>query len=238
MKTVQISRNVRLLLMSMTIAAVAAFGIFGANWATPARAQGTVPGGGGGGGGNGGGGGTNSNGNSNNPNTLNNPAGFDSTATAATCGVGAQSFSVVAPNDVTGLLQLGAVGTLRLNSNTGGVGNGAVRILFAPISALTGRLIAPAALNQSPAGWTDLGCGVQTSGKVSDGRALTYVVKGQQVCFNLPVGAAAAYSSLRIAYWDAALTRWVFLTTKVNATQACHSSFRLAPATFALLGSA
>ena len=66
-------------------------------------------------------------------------------------------------------------------------------------------------------GWTDLGCGVETSGKVSDGRPLTYVVKGQQVCFNLPVGAAAAYTTLRIAYWDKALTRWVFLTTKLSA---------------------
>ena len=235
MKTSLVSRNVRLLFMSLTVAAVAVFGIFGANWATPAGAQGTVPGGGGG---NGGGGGTNSNGNSTNPNTTNNPEGFDPSAAAGLCGTGVQSFSIAAPNDVTGLLKLGTVGTLRLNSNTGGVGNGAVRILFAPITSLTGRLIAPSALNESPAGWTDLGCGVQISGKVSDGRALTYVVKGQQVCFNLPVGAAAAYSSLRIAYWDAALTRWVFLATKVNATQACHSSFRLAPATFALLGSA
>jgi hypothetical protein len=217
--------------MTLTIAAVAAFGILGANWATPAQADGgsgTVPGGGGGSGG----GGSN-----NNTNPTNNPQGFDPDLTAATCGAGTQTFSLLAPNDVTGLLKLG-IGTVKLNSNTGGVGNGAVRILFAPITSFTARLIAATALNPSPEGWTDLGCGIQTSGKVSDGRALTYVVKGQQVCFTLPVGAAAAYSTLRIAYWDTALTRWVFLNTRVTDTQACHSSFRLAPATFALFGSA
>ena len=229
MKISQVSRNVRLFFMSVTLAAVAAFGIFGASWATPARAQGTVPGGGGG---------SNSNNNSTNSNTSNNPEGYDPSAAAGLCGTGPQTFSVQAPNAVTGLLKLGTTGTVKLNSNTGGVGNGAVRILFVPVTSFTAKLIAATALNESPAGWTDLGCGIQTSGKVSDGRPLTYVVKGQQVCFNLPVGAAAAYSSLRIGYWDVALTRWVFLTTKVSATQACHSSFRLAPATFALFGSA
>ena len=229
MQTPQISRNIRLFFMAVTIAAVAAFGVYGAGWATPAGAQGTVPGGGGG---------SNNNGNSTNSNTTNNPAGYDpSVTTAALCGTGPQTFSILAPNDVTGLLKLGVVGTVRLNSNTGGVGNGAVRILFVPVTSFTARIIAATALNPSPAGWTDLGCGVETSGKVSDGRPLTYVVKGQQVCFNLPVGAAAAYTTLRIAYWDKALTRWVFLTTKLSATQACHSSFRLAPATFALFGS-
>jgi len=52
------------------------------------------------------------------------------------------------------------------------------------------------------------------------------------------VGAAAAYSSLRIAYFDSRLSRWVFLTTRVTATQACHASFRFAPTMFALFGSA
>ena len=127
---------------------------------------------------------------------------------------------------------------MKLLSDTGGVGNGAVRILFVPITSFTANLVAATALQASPAGWTNLGCGVQTSGEVSDGQAVTYILKGQQVCFTLPVGAAAAYSSLRIAYFDARLARWVFLTTTVNATQACHSSFRLAPTTFALFGSA
>lgn len=77
-----------------------------------------------------------------------------------------------------------------------------------------------------------------TSTNVSDGQAATYILKGQQVCFDLPVGAAAAYTNLHIAYYDAGLGRWVFLQTTVGATQACHSSFRLAPATFALFGSA
>ena len=49
MKTIQISRTVRASLMTLTIAAVTAFGILGAGWATPVRADGTVPGGGGGG---------------------------------------------------------------------------------------------------------------------------------------------------------------------------------------------
>ena len=44
MQTPQISRNLRLFFMSITIAAVTAFGIYGAGWATPAGAQGTVPG--------------------------------------------------------------------------------------------------------------------------------------------------------------------------------------------------
>jgi len=130
------------------------------------------------------------------------------------------------------------IGTVKLLSATGGVGNGAVRILFVPITSFSANLLAATALKPSPAGWTSLGCGVQTSGKVQDGQVVTYILKGQQVCFTLPVGAAAAYSSLRIAYFDGRLARWVFLNTTVTATQACHASFRLAPTTFALFGSA
>src|SRR5439155_13587981 len=136
MQTPQISRNLRMVFMSITIAAVTAFGIYGAGWTTPAGAQGTVPGGGGGGGG------SNNNGNSTNSNTTNNPGGYDPSVSAeALCGTGPQSFSIQAPNDVTGLLKLGVVGTVRLNSNTGGVGNGAVRILFVPVTSFTAKLI-------------------------------------------------------------------------------------------------
>ena len=224
MKTSHFSRNARLVLMAVTVVAIAAFGIFGASWATPARADGgsgTVPGSGGD---------SNSNGNSSNNSSAPNTAGGN-------CWSGPQTFTVTGAENVTNWLNVG-VGTARLRSNIGGVGTGAVRLLFVPITSFTVDLVPATLLKPSPAGWTDLGCGIMTSGKVSDGQVLTYILRGQQVCFTLPVGATAAYTSLRIAYYDTRLARWVFLLTTVNATQACHSSFRLAPTTFALFGSA
>ena len=226
MKMSQVTRTVRLALMSLTLFAIAAFSVFGAGWATPARADGgtgTVPGGSGGG----------SNNNSSNTGGNADP----NAAGVGTCGTGPQTFTVKAPQSVTSSLAVG-VGSVKLLSNTGGVGNGAVRLLFAPIISFSADLLPAPALMPSPDGWTDLGCGIRTSGKVSDGRPVTYIIKGQQVCFTLPVGAAAAYSTLRIAYYDSFLARWVFLSTQVSATQACHSSFRLAPTTFALFGGA
>jgi len=227
MLTSRVTNTARLFLMAVTILAIAAFGILGASWATPARADGgsgTVPGSGGGSNNN-----TNSNGNSADGTNLN--------AAGETCGAGPQTFSLTAPASVTSTLSIG-IGTVRLLSNAGGVGNGALRLLFVPITSFSADLLAASALPTSPTGWTNLGCGVETSGKVQDGQAVTYIIKGQQVCFTLPVGAAAAYSSLRIAYFDSRLSRWVFLTTTVTATQACHASFRFAPTTFALFGSA
>jgi hypothetical protein len=237
MKTSRVTHSARFVLMSITILAIAAFGIFGAGWATPVRADGgsgTVPGSGGGSNSNNN---NNSNNNSNGNSNGNSDNGSPLNASGDTCGTGPQTFSIKAPASITGTLSIG-IGTVRLWSDAGGVGNGAVRILFVPITSYTANLLAATALERSPAGWTNLGCGVRTSGKVSDGQALTYILKGQQVCFTLPVGAAAAYSSLRIAYFDTRLARWVFLSTTVNDTQACHSSFRLAPTTFALFGSA
>jgi hypothetical protein len=217
MKTPTISRNVRLTLMAVTIVAIAAFGIFGAGWATAARADnscGTVP-----------------------------CAPSAATGPGGPCGSGAQTFTLTEPTNVTNpptvtkLLDVG-IGTVMLLSNEAGIGTGAVRPLFVPISMLTVNLIAPELLHGSPAGWTNLGCGIRNSAIVSDGQAATFVRKGQQVCFVLPVGAAAAYKNLRIAYWDTGLARWVFLNTTVGAIYACHSSFRLLPTTFALFGGA
>ena len=228
MQALNISRNTRLIFMTITIATVAAFGIFGAGWATPARADGgsgTVPPvGGGNGGGNGSGGGSN-------PTAV-----AAAIAVAGGCGTGAQTFTRTGADNVTKLIDVG-IGTVTLLSNQGGVGTGAIRLLFAPISSLTVDLVASALLNPSPAGWTNLGCGILNNAKVSDGQTATYILKGQRVCFNLPLGAAEAYKNLRIAYFDTGLARWVFLNTTVGITQACHSSFRLAPATFALFGS-
>jgi hypothetical protein len=230
MKMSRVTNSARFVLMSITILAMAAFGIFGAGWATPVRADGgsgTVPGSGGGSGG-----GSNSNNNNNS-----NSNGSNVNAAGETCGTGPQLFSITAPNSITSTLSVG-IGTVRLWAETAGVGNGAVKILFVPITTLNAYLLSAPALPTSPAGWTSVSCGILVSGKVLDGQAVTYIPKGQQVCFNLPVGAAAAYSSLRIAYFDTRLARWVFLNTTVNATQACQSSFRLAPTTFALFGSA
>ncbi len=95
----------------------------------------------------------------------------------------------------------------------------------------------PGSLKKSPAGWTALSCGIQASAKVGSGEAVTYVVKGQKVCFDLPVGATAAYNTIRVAYFDTTLARWVtFSKTVVGASEACHSSFRLLPSTYALFG--
>jgi hypothetical protein len=238
MHTSRMTKKLRLVGMSITVLAMAALAVFGASWATPARADGcgTVPGSGCGNGGSGG----NSNGNGNGTNTNGTPnADVPAfiTPSADLCGSGPQAFSISAPASITTTLNIG-IGSVKLWSDTGGVGNGAVKLLFVPITNYGAHLFPPAALPTSPAGWTNLGCGIVTSGKVSDGQPVTYILKGQQICFTLPVGAAAAYSSLRIAYFDTRLSRWVFLNTTVNATQACHSSFRLAPATFALFGSA
>jgi|SRR5579859_8036595 len=233
MKMSRVTNSARFVLMSITILAIAGFGIFGAGWATPVRADGgsgTVPG-------SGGGSNSNNNNNSNNNTNSNSDNGSNLNASGDTCGAGPQLFSITAPTSITSTLSVG-IGTVRLYSEEAGVGNGAVRILFVPITTFSAFLLAAPALPPSPAGWTDLGCGILTTGKVLDGQAVTYILKGQQVCFTLPVGAAAAYSSLRIAYFDTHLSRWVFLNTTVSATQACHSSFRLAPTTFALFGSA
>ena len=235
MPTLTISRNLRLALLAVTIVAIAAFGIFGAGWATPARADnncGTVPcpnptsgAGNGSGGGGGGGGGAGNTGNT------------GGSGISGPCGAGAQTFTLTGPDKVTQLLKVG-IGTVMLLSNEAGVGTGAVRLSFTPTVTLTVNLIAPAQLPANPAGWTNLGCGIRDSAAVADGQAATFIRKGQQVCFALPVGAAAAYKSLRIAYWDATLGRWVFLTTLVGPDMACHSSFRLLPTTFALFGGA
>jgi hypothetical protein len=225
MKTLQVTRHARIVLMAITVAAITAFGIFGSGWATPARADGgsgTVPGTGGGGGG----GGSNTNSNSN-----------SSPTTPGACGTGPQSFTVTGSDQVTNTLDVG-IGLVAFLSNVGGVGTGPIRPLFSPITSLTADLIPATALNPSPAGWTDLGCGIMLSGKVSDGEAVTYIIGGQLVCFNLPVGATAAYTSLRIAYYDTRLARWVFLQNTVSDRQACHASFRLAPTVFALFGGA
>ena len=151
------------------------------------------------------------------------------------CGLGAQEFTLTGAANVTKLLDVG-IGTVRLLSNQGGVGTGAVRPLVVPISSLTVDLIDSLLLKTSPVGWTSLACGIMTSAKVEGGQAATFIVKGQQICFNLPVGATSLYKNLRIAYYDTGLARWVFLKTTVGATQACHSSFRLTPTTFALFG--
>jgi hypothetical protein len=209
--------------MTAIIVSIAAFSIFGAGWATPARADGgsgTVPGVGGGGG-------------SNN----NSSSGPNGPTAAGGCGVGAQTFTVTGPEKVTQLLDVG-IGSAMFLSDVGGLGTGAIRPLFVPITSMTVDLIPATLLQPNPAGWTDLGCGITTSGKVSDGQAVTYILQGQQVCFDLAVGAAAAYKNLRIAYFDNRLARWVFLQTTVSNTQACHASFRLAPTTFALFGGA
>ncbi len=139
-------------------------------------------------------------------------------------------------NNVTKPIDLG-IGSVQLLSNLAGIGIGTVRPLTVPIIEFTANLITPGSLEKSPAGWTGLSCGIKASAKVGAGDAVTYVVKGQKVCFDLPVGATAAYNTLRVAYFDTTLARWVtFSKTVVNAGEACHSSFRLLPSTYALFG--
>jgi hypothetical protein len=213
----------RLLLMSITVLSIAVLSVFGAGWAIPAGAQGTVPGQGGGG----------SNGGGSSYGGSNNPSG----PAVAACGTGTQSFTVTGADRVTQIFDFG-YGSAAFLSNQGGITQGVIRPLFSPITSLTASLVPASALSPSPAGWTNLGCGITLSGTVADGEAVTYVIRGQLVCFQLPVGATAAYNFLRIAYYDVRLGRWVFLQTNVGVTIACHASFRLAPTTFALFGGA
>ncbi len=225
------SRPIRFTLMLTTILAIAALGIFGGRWATPAWADGTVGGGGGGGGGGNTGGGGNGTGDSGNGTDTSGPA---AAVTSVPCGVNQQQFSLTGASNITKLLKVG-IGTVQLLSADGGVGTGAVKPVAA-IAAFNVNLVESALLSKSPKGWTALTCGVQSSAKAASGQAVTFIRKGQQVCFTLPVGATALHKTLRIAYFDSVLSRWVFLKTTLNATSACQASFRLAPATFALFG--
>jgi hypothetical protein len=135
MKTQHFHRNARFVLMSVTVVAIAAFGIFGAGWATPARADGgsgTVPG---------------------VPGNNSSGSGVATAAAATTggCGLGAQTFSVTGATNVTQLLDV-SIGTVMLLSNQGGVGTGAIRPLFVPITSLRVNLIGATLLQSSPAG--------------------------------------------------------------------------------------
>lgn len=132
MKSQYFSRNTRLVLMSVTVVAIAAVSIFGAGWATPARADGgsgTVPG---------------------VPGNNSSGSGV-AAATTGGCGLGAQTFSVTGATNVTQLLDV-SIGTVMLLSNQGGVGTGAIRPLFVPITSLRVNLIGATLLQSSPAG--------------------------------------------------------------------------------------
>jgi hypothetical protein len=138
--------------------------------------------------------------------------------------------------NVTEEIDLG-IGSAQLLSNLAGIGIGQVRPLTIPIVEFTAGLVAPGDLESSPAGWSVLSCGIKASGITESGDAVTYVVKGQKICFDLPLGATAAYNTIRVAYYDTTLLRWVtFSKTVLDATEACHSSFRLLPSTYALFG--
>jgi hypothetical protein len=92
-------------------------------------------------------------------------------------------------------------------------------------------------IQTSPAGWTVLSCGIQASAKIGSGEAVTFVVKGQKICFDLPAGARTAFNTIRVAYDDTPLARWVtFSQTVVSAGEASHSSFRFLPSTYAVFG--
>ncbi|MEP7356368.1 MAG: hypothetical protein ABI847_03960 [Anaerolineales bacterium] len=225
------SRPIRFTLMLTTILSIAALGVFGGRWATPAWADGTVGGGGGGGGGgDNGGGGTGDGGNG----TGANGTGPAAAITSVPCGANQQQFSLSGAANITKLLKVG-IGTVQLLSADGGVGTGAVKPVAA-ITALNINLVDTPLLARSPKGWTLLTCGMDASAKAAGGQAVTFIRKGQQVCFTLPVGATALHKTLRVAYYDKVLARWVFLKTTLSATTACQASFRLAPATFALFG--
>lgn len=159
-------------------------------------------------------------------------------AVAAPSGACIVQSKTVPPVTVLDENGVGGVGFAQLLSNQAGVGTGAIRLLAVPISTFTVQVVTELNLGSAPAGWSLLSCGLNTSAVVAGGQVATYVVKGQKVCFNLPTGATAAYKTIRVAYFDTTLLRWVtFSKTVVGLTQACHSSFRLLPTTFALFGS-
>jgi hypothetical protein len=197
MKLLNLPQSIRLGLMGVSLAAVAALGLFGTRWVTPALAQGTV---------------------------------------AGPCGTGLQAFSLKGSSNVTNLLDVN-IGSVQLLSNRGGTGTGAVRPLTIPIDNVAVNLVPMTALKTMPTGVTALTCGIQPSAKFTNGQEVTYVTAGQKVCFDLPAGAAATYETLKLYYYDAGLGRWVALKSTVGATEACHTSFRLAPVTFVLGGS-
>jgi hypothetical protein len=151
------------------------------------------------------------------------------------CGATQQQFSLSGAANVTKLLKVG-IGTIQLLSADGGVGTGKIKPVAA-IDSLNVNLVDPTLLAKNPKGWTKLACGLQSTAKTDSGQDVTFIRKGQQVCFTLPVGATTLHKTLRVAYYDAVLARWVFLKTTINTTTACQASFRLAPTTFALFGS-
>ena len=205
-----LSAKFRLALMGVTITAVMLAGLIGPGWATPVRAEGSVTGAG----------------------ITEDEAG----AAAAGACVLAAPMQLNGAENVTKKLDLG-IGSVQLLSNLAGIGIGKVRPLTIPIVEFTANLVGPASLEKSLPGWTVLSCGIQASAKTESGDAVTFVLKGQNVCFDLPLGATAAYNTIRVGYFDTTLGRWVnFSKTVVGASEACHSSFRLLPSTYALFG--
>jgi hypothetical protein len=130
------------------------------------------------------------------------------------------------------------IGTIQLLSSDGGLGTGKIKPVAA-IASLNVNLVNSTILAKSPKGWITLACGLASSAKAASGEPVTFIRKGQQVCFTLPVGATTLHKKLRIAYYDTGLSRWVFLKTNIDekTSTACQASFRLAPTTFALFGS-
>lgn len=156
--------------------------------------------------------------------------------TAGPCALNAPTVLGGASN-VTQPINLG-IGSIQLLSNLGAIGAGTVSSVVVPIVEFTANVVSPGSLQSSPAGWTQLAaCGIRASARAGSGAAITYVIKGQKICFDLPPGASAAYNALRIAYYDTTLARWVtFQKSVVGASEVCHSSFRLLPSTYALFG--
>jgi hypothetical protein len=207
-----LNAKLRLGLMGVTVLAVLLAGVFGTGWATPVRAEGSVTGAG-----------------------IVEEGDAGGAAAAGACVLTAPVV-LTGANNVTKTIDLG-IGSVQLLSNLAGIGIGSIRPLTVPIVEFTANLVGPASLEKSPPNWTVLSCGIQASAKVEAGDAVTYVVKGQKICFDLPVGATAAYNTLRVGYFDTTLARWVtFAKTVVGASEACHSSFRLLPSTYALFG--
>ena len=207
MKPFALSPTSRLVLMALTLLAIALLGVLGAAWATPAHAQGTVDG-------------------------ISDPPGGN--GDSGVCGALPAVQKLEGNANVTKVQDLGFADH-QFVSDQSAVGAGTVRPLFVPLTQATVEAIDAGDLKASPPGWTNLACGLQVSA-LAGSRAATYVRHGQATCFDLPIGVTATYKSLRLAYWDTALGRWVFLKTKVGAASACNRSFRLLPATFSLFG--